>query len=351
MNWSTLVLGASISVALFIRICFALDTIVPIEDLNDSSSLFSTWKLDWDQDIDTLLTGTADEVYEKFLKYTLLRSLVKNKHIEDQVKAQVNEIADTWLQELKLVKLRPLSKLDAASNGRIFENTKTFNDEICGNSKPPTDTCNTPNCHRDIRELPEKCEYDEKERVLECKNSDIQNVPPLPPELKILDLNATTLESISANEIHNVSIEQIRLFDNKLNYIHPWAFHQVENLMSLHIIGNEIDYVAYEMYVGLNETVMLDLQNNKISFKIFQQCPIRNDNDILPVLPNLRILTLSNNPLGVIPKQMFYGLKNSPVTTLYLDNCYLEHIDRGKLPNNYEHVTQQGLLRLRVRFN
>lgn len=323
MTYSILVLGASISIALFIRICCSLEA-----------------NLDQEMEMKDLLSGTADEVYEKALRMSLLNTARKDSTITNQ-EDYVDQLVRDVMQEKQIARSTPKLHQNPKNAAQIHARHILMSDidQLCGSTVPPEpgnrsceDSDGVNIC--EFEELPAGCEYstDKFNRtILTCSDEQITNIPHLPPRTALgeLQLQDTRILKVSGNAFRNVAISLIKLYRNSLDFIHPWAFHDVENLTTLLITYNHITYLPYELYVGLEETILIDLGYNRISFDIYRICPLMPINKIPLVLPKLSSMILDGNPLNFIPSQMFAGLRESPLTMLYLENCYLKEIDEG----------------------
>ncbi|CAL8082884.1 unnamed protein product [Orchesella dallaii] len=349
MKYSILVLGASISISLFIRICCALEANALYKYPTSDTGIFHNVENLAGQSMDMLLSGRADEVYEKLLRFSVLSSFSQSR---DFNLATANLVVDGWINDMKHRESETYPEGNFRQGSRIASHIKEtqgddfFQQQLCGLDPPLLNytSCDPgkSECEQPPPILPEGCEYNESLRYMKCSDGDITAIPPLPPQLSILDLNKTTIQTVPKLAFRNVSIKTIRLYENSIEFIHPWAFHDVENLTSLQIVGNQIEYLAFEIYVGLNEALMLDLQDNRISFEIYQNCPRRPVEDIMPVLPKLSSMILTRNPLKIIPEQMFAGLRHSPIRVLYLDNCNIQDIH----PDAFVFLTRLATLNL-----
>ena len=171
------------------------------------------------------------------------------------------------------------------------------------------------------------------DKYLLCDSKDIISFPKLPSELDVFEMNYTRVKMVAPKTFSDTEVRIVRLNRNQIGAICPFAFEGIRKTTFLQIDYNPISTLWFgNSFRGLNEVLILTLENNEISFEhVGSKCLEENPDSIELVLPKLLHLNLKGNPLKVLPKTTFAALRESPLNLLVLENCQLRSIDPGKM--------------------
>jgi hypothetical protein len=331
MNYSIILLGATISVSLFIRICGVCSAL----EVNSRKPLLSEDLRIWPS-----LKHQDDIAYNEFL-HDPLHKIADPSQLQIEDKTSEKFTNTEYMKKIDLH--QPTIPLNFDFNTNVVEaipdpknnfiDPAYMHGDLCGNNghiwKDTWQDTEFPEVLKE-GEAPEGCRFtDVEQKKLTCE--DMDEVPPLPSVLKSFELTRGRFEVLRGSEFGDVTITDLVLRQNSLSAVSPYAFSRVKNVSTLQIVNNELEYLPYALYAGLNETKLLILDGNRISLEIYQSCEIKNVSEIDLVLPKLNYFSLKGNPLKIVPSQMWAGLRESPLTALVLSSCYLEHIYPGKI--------------------
>jgi len=300
MNYSIILLGATISVSLFIRICGVCSAL----EINSLSARGSDNYESWSPP-----NYKEDELFVgNFRHNDDPRSFVAPQGIEPVVTSESHCVDD-------------------------------FQHDVCGEEPLCPQYLSQrqrPNTSLDITEMPEGCtlKYDKfNETVLPTLFCEfISTIPSFKFSLDEFEIARSNFSELPANAFVDVSINNIILQHNQFSKISPYAFADIENVKNLRILYNDqLSYLPYDLYKGLNNLNFLYLGFNKIDFTVYDKCKQRSPEEIPLVLKSLLYLSFEGNPLKKIPSQMWAGLRESPLTALILSSCSLEEIAPGNL--------------------
>ncbi|PSN29535.1 hypothetical protein C0J52_25169 [Blattella germanica] len=134
-------------------------------------------------------------------------------------------------------------------------------------------------------------------------------------------MNARNVKLIGAYQFSGSSIREIKISNMDTLQIEQRAFSGILNLKTLAVTHSNLGILTNPRYIfaGLVNLTTLDLSYNKI---------IRWNTEILP---KLKLLNLSGNPLTTLRNESFDWLQGSQLTHLILRECLLKHIEPGKL--------------------
>ncbi|XP_076633681.1 leucine-rich tendon-specific protein [Colletes latitarsis] len=154
--------------------------------------------------------------------------------------------------------------------------------------------------------------------------------------LEQLDLSQNKLQTLEADSFKGLSnLTYLDLCDNLLSQLSPQAFAALPGLRSLRMHGNLLSVSALSALRGLKRLEELDLSNNLL---LGPMGP-----NLLPQMPRLRILTVSENKLVNIQQGALVGLKNLSYLSLSHNQIdvledhsfkYLSTLTRLDLANN-----------------
>ncbi|XP_008557950.1 slit homolog 2 protein [Microplitis demolitor] len=118
-----------------------------------------------------------------------------------------------------------------------------------------------------------------------------------------LDLSQNKLHTLEANSLKSLaSLTYLDLSDNLLSQLSPQAFGPLKQLRSLKMRGNRLSVSALSALRGLKNLEELDLSSNLLIGPLGP--------NLLPSMPKLRFLTLSENELINVEQGALAGLKN-----------------------------------------
>ncbi|XP_015434134.1 PREDICTED: uncharacterized protein LOC107189950 [Dufourea novaeangliae] len=121
--------------------------------------------------------------------------------------------------------------------------------------------------------------------------------------LERLDLSQNKLKTLEADSFKGMSnLTYLDLCDNLLSQLSPQAFASLPTLRSLRMRGNRLSVSALSALRGLKILEELDLSNNLL---LGPMGP-----NLLPQMPRLRFLTVSENELVNIQQGALIGLRN-----------------------------------------
>ncbi|XP_063985255.1 leucine-rich repeat-containing protein 15 [Diachasmimorpha longicaudata] len=121
--------------------------------------------------------------------------------------------------------------------------------------------------------------------------------------LERLDLSRNKLKTLEAQSFKGQSsLTYLDLCDNLLSQLSPQAFVPLKILRSLKMRGNRLSVSALSALRGLKHLEELDLSRNLLIGPLGP--------NLLPSMPRLRVLTLSENELGTVKQGALGGLRN-----------------------------------------
>nr|ACE75191.1 leucine-rich repeat protein [Glyptapanteles flavicoxis] len=144
-------------------------------------------------------------------------------------------------------------------------------------------------------------------QALGLPNNLLESVPTLALAqlngLDRLDLSLNKLHTLEANSFKSLaSLTYLDLSDNLLSQLSPQAFGPLKQLRSLKMRGNRLSVSALSALRGLKNLEELDLSSNLLIGPLGP--------NLLPSMPKLRFLTLSENELINVQQGALVGLKN-----------------------------------------
>uniref|UniRef100_A0A4W3HU63 Extracellular matrix protein 2 n=1 Tax=Callorhinchus milii TaxID=7868 RepID=A0A4W3HU63_CALMI len=188
--------------------------------------------------------------------------------------------------------------------------------------------------------LPVGCDISDV--IMNCHNARLTQIPPLHiPELKSLNLEGNAITTITADAFSGIpNLEWIDLSRNKIlsSNIHPTAFRKLKKLKRLHMDGNLLQHISTELpltllelklnenrlewldeesFHDLNNLVTLELEGNNIS-------EINVAPTAFTPCKKLIYLRLGRNRFRTVPQ----GLPPS-LQELYLENNEIEEISEA----------------------
>jgi len=98
-----------------------------------------------------------------------------------------------------------------------------------------------------------------------------------------------------------ISLQQLYLQENQINWIEPFSFDGLRSLQQLYLFRNQLYYIEAKTFHGLFSLSELNLGVNNISGLA---------NNAFHGLPRLLVLQLNSNRLTSIPAKAFYKLRN-----------------------------------------
>ncbi|XP_034195270.2 leucine-rich tendon-specific protein [Osmia lignaria lignaria] len=154
--------------------------------------------------------------------------------------------------------------------------------------------------------------------------------------LEKLDLSQNKLKTLEADSFKGLSnLTYLDLCDNLLSQLSPQAFASLPSLRSLRMRGNRLSVSALSALRGLKILEELDLSNNLL---LGPMGP-----NLLPQMPRLRLLTVSENELINVQQGALVGLRNLTYLSLSHNQIdvledhsfkYLSTLTRLDLANN-----------------
>ncbi|XP_011301455.1 leucine-rich repeat-containing protein 15 [Fopius arisanus] len=121
--------------------------------------------------------------------------------------------------------------------------------------------------------------------------------------LERLDLSRNKLKTLEALAFKGQqSLTHLDLCDNLLSQLSPQAFVPLKFLRSLKMRGNRLSVSALSALRGLKHLEDLDLSRNLLIGPL--------GTNLLPTMPRLRVLTLSENQLAIVKQGALGGLPN-----------------------------------------
>lgn len=336
MNYSVILLGATISLSVFIRLCVVCGAIeINSDDVDTTRSKLSQHLSNLDTlppETDLSLSASALHQYEVDYRKILQED---ERYQEPGREAELDQLVE---QRMAYLRTAPTTTKSSSTTPKKFDENY-YEEQICGIMHNIR--------HKDIgrddelresRFIPDGfaplgCFYeDEWKKYLVCNDRNMREVPyRLPRDLERLHVSGTKIQQVNRTNFGHVSISNIQFVQNEITDMQPWAFSNVDNIHTLEIMDNYLSYLAFDIYFGLKDVMALHLDGNQISFKIYENCSARTDISEIPlVLPKLRVLMLRRNPLQIIPAQMWAGLRESELTMLDMSSCALEFIHHGK---------------------
>ncbi|XP_015115815.1 leucine-rich repeat protein soc-2 homolog [Diachasma alloeum] len=121
--------------------------------------------------------------------------------------------------------------------------------------------------------------------------------------LERLDLSRNKLKTLESQSFKGQSsLTYLDLCDNLLSQLSPQAFVPLKVLRSLKMRGNRLSVSALSALRGLKHLEELDLSRNLLIGPLGP--------NLLPSMPRLRVLTLSENELGTVKQGALGGLRN-----------------------------------------
>ncbi|KAH0547066.1 leucine-rich repeat-containing protein 15-like [Cotesia glomerata] len=144
-------------------------------------------------------------------------------------------------------------------------------------------------------------------QALGLPNNLLESVPTLALAqlngLDRLDLSLNKLHTLEANSFKSLaSLTYLDLSENLLSQLSPQAFGPLKQLRSLKMRGNRLSVSALSALRGLKNLEELDLSSNLLIGPLGP--------NLLPSMPKLRFLTLSENELINVQQGALVGLKN-----------------------------------------
>ncbi|CAK9833580.1 Leucine-rich repeat-containing protein 15 [Anthophora retusa] len=154
--------------------------------------------------------------------------------------------------------------------------------------------------------------------------------------LERLDLSQNELKTLEAESFKGLpNLTYLDLCDNLLSQLSPQAFAALPLLRSLRMRGNRLSVLALSALRGLKSLEELDLSNNLL---LGPMGP-----NLLPPMPRLRFLTVSENELVNVQQGALVGLANLTYLSLSHNQIdvledhsfkYLSNLTRLDLANN-----------------
>ncbi|XP_076804597.1 uncharacterized protein LOC143448660 isoform X1 [Clavelina lepadiformis] len=177
---------------------------------------------------------------------------------------------------------------------------------------------------RNVSFCPPQCTCSQLPMIMQCTssfNQVIQRVPnPLPSDVVQLILDENNIRRIEHGSITDKgeSILSLSVRNNELIIIDNAALSPLTNLRLLNLKGNRLQLLTKEMFSGVRQLQLLDLDQNFIG--IVDCLTFRQ-------MPELQQIRLSQNMLHVITGCMLKGLHN--LTALDLSNNHIKRIVFG----------------------
>ena len=126
------------------------------------------------------------------------------------------------------------------------------------------------------------------------------------------------------------SVKEIKIYENKdLTTIEEKAFEGIIGLQCLTLDNNRLYFNSETIFIpfaSLDGLEYLSLRGNNIQFRLNE---VVSDNNEDKILPMLRSLDLSENPLGYLDSKLFAPLEDSNLDVLSLTNTNIEKISKG----------------------
>ncbi|KAK0091329.1 hypothetical protein PV326_003389 [Microctonus aethiopoides] len=124
-----------------------------------------------------------------------------------------------------------------------------------------------------------------------------------------LDLSRNKLKTLEAHSFRGLSsLTYLDLCDNLLSQLSPQAFGSLKQLRSLKMRGNRLSVSALSALRGLKNLEELDLSSNLLIGPLGP--------NLLPLMPRMRFLTVSENELINVQQGALMGLRNLTVLIL-----------------------------------
>ncbi|KAK0175297.1 hypothetical protein PV327_009058 [Microctonus hyperodae] len=124
-----------------------------------------------------------------------------------------------------------------------------------------------------------------------------------------LDLSRNKLKTLEAHSFRGLSsLTYLDLCDNLLSQLSPQAFGPLKQLRSLKMRGNRLSVSALSALRGLKNLEELDLSSNLLIGPLGP--------NLLPLMPRMRFLTVSENELINVQQGALMGLRNLTVLIL-----------------------------------
>ncbi|CAG7820427.1 unnamed protein product [Allacma fusca] len=325
MNDGVKLLGATISIICFLRLCGVLG------EETDSR---------------------APEIYADYFANHNVDDVVKGWLLHEDYLATRKLIAKIWHLETNS---RSEKNISNSSMNMFFESsakTRVIRDTVYDNfhSKVSIKGLNRkPACHvlqeslkRNFSQTESSrnftldvdlggCRFINPNKSLICDSLvHMRNLPQISHKLELLQLNATNITYLDSNAFGPMDVITINIVGNKINCIHPYAFAGV-NVKILYFESNLIDYIRPDDFPTLTNTTAIFMEHNNISLVEAPWGVSSYPGNCSTVLPSLTFLSLIGNPLIKIPSDYFCALRESPVTDLDLTNCNLQLVEAGAL--------------------
>ena len=146
--------------------------------------------------------------------------------------------------------------------------------------------------------------------------------------LNSFGLCGTAISTLRNNTFKGSNITLIKISHNQISVIEIDAFNGLIGLKYLSLEHNKIKLSAPDFYLPFRHLDLLEilhLADNKINMSRSAQPLVT----LGPVLPSLRELRLSNNPITFLDPHIFEPLANSSLTSMALEKTSLTFIQTG----------------------
>ncbi|CAG0881929.1 unnamed protein product [Darwinula stevensoni] len=189
-----------------------------------------------------------------------------------------------------------------------------------------------------------------------CQNA-TQLPKPLPEGITIIHIMNSRLSRLEAEDLDSTTVETVKFEENVIEELDEGAFRLLPKLTFLHLSKNVIQgNVTWCNFLNLNNLTNLHMEDNQLGIDSFftllelenGTSGVQNSGDFcrcrvntiinvssphspceqLEILPNLKVLRLSGNPIKILPGDIFLPLRRSPLLNLFLENCQLRYIDK-----------------------
>ena len=158
---------------------------------------------------------------------------------------------------------------------------------------------------------------------LDVQDNGLTTVPRFPPNpvIKVLDLSSNKNIKLKFPEEYTqyYQLEKLVLSGIPIPNITDTMFANLPNLTALHLSTCTISSVGANALRTIPNLKQLFLDNNKLTASILKD-PLRG------LAATIDVLKLTSNHLGRIENDTFIGLRNTSISMLVLEDCFIEHI-------------------------